>query len=80
MAEVENAVISAEDAFRLYDTYGFPVDLTRIMAEERGMGVDLAGYEKLMDQAKERSRAADKGAGNAVYDLPPEHPRRTRHA
>lgn len=64
--------ISAEDAFRLYDTYGFPIDLTRIMAEERGMRVDLEGYERLMEEAKERSRAADKGAGNPVYDLPPD--------
>jgi alanyl-tRNA synthetase len=70
-SKIENAVISAADAFKLYDTYGFPIDLTRIMAEERGMTVDLAGYEKLMEQAKELSRAADKSAGNPVYDLPP---------
>lgn len=62
----------ASAAFKLYDTYGFPIDLTRIMAEERGMTVDLAGYDTLMEEAKERSRAADKGAGNPVYDLPPD--------
>ena len=45
--------IPADDAFKLHDTYGFPIDLTRIMAEERGMTVDIAGYEKLMEQAKE---------------------------
>ncbi len=69
--EQKTPIIGAEPAFKLYDTYGFPIDLTRIMAEERGMTVDLAGYEKLMEEAKERSRAADKGAGNPVYDLPP---------
>jgi len=71
-AAADTRVIAAEAAFKLYDTYGFPIDLTRIMAEERGMSVDLAGYEKLMEEAKERSRAADKGAGNPVYDLPPD--------
>jgi alanyl-tRNA synthetase len=64
-------VFPAEAAFRLYDTYGFPIDLTRIMAEERGMTVDLAGYERLMEEAREKARAAQKGAGDAVYDLPP---------
>ncbi|MCL2647027.1 MAG: alanine--tRNA ligase [Phycisphaerales bacterium] len=71
VARSQKGEISAEDAFKLYDTYGFPIDLTRIMAEERGMGVDLAGYDKLMEEAKDRSRAADKGVGNPVYDLPP---------
>src|SRR5262249_46410907 len=47
--------ISAEDAFKLHDTYGFPIDLTRIMAEERGMSVDVPGYDKLMDEAKDRA-------------------------
>jgi alanyl-tRNA synthetase len=65
-------VISGEDAFRLYDTFGFPIDLTRIMAEERGMKVDLEGYEQAMKEAQERARLGGKGAaGGAVYDLPP---------
>jgi alanyl-tRNA synthetase len=63
--------ISAQDAFRLHDTYGFPIDLTRIMAEERGMSVDMAGYEQLMEEAKELARAGGKGKASAVYDLPP---------
>jgi alanyl-tRNA synthetase len=50
--------ISAADAFRLHDTCGLPIDLTRVMAEERGMTVDLDGYEKLMEQARARSRRA----------------------
>ncbi|MBL9032731.1 MAG: alanine--tRNA ligase [Phycisphaerae bacterium] len=54
------AVVSADDAFKLYDTFGFPIDLTQQMAEERGLRVDLAGYERLMEEAKQRSRAAGK--------------------
>jgi alanyl-tRNA synthetase len=67
----QQLVISAEDAFKLYDTYGFPIDLTRIMAEERGMKVDLEGYEARMEEAKKISQGVDKTAGNSVYDLPP---------
>ena len=52
----ESKSISGDDAFKLYDTYGFPVDLTQIMAEERGLKVDLDGFEKAMEEAKERSR------------------------
>ncbi|MDY7108142.1 MAG: alanine--tRNA ligase [Planctomycetota bacterium] len=48
--------LSAQTAFMLHDTYGFPIDLTRVMAEERGMTVDEAGYEKLMEKAREISR------------------------
>ncbi len=54
---IENKLmLSGDDAFKLYDTYGFPVDLTRIMAEERGLTVDLLGFERAMEEAKERSR------------------------
>ncbi len=57
----ESKTIRAEDAFQLYDTYGFPLDLTQVMAEERGMTVDVAGFEKLMEEARERSRAGGGG-------------------
>src|SRR5262249_18393299 len=50
---------------------GFPIDLTRIMAEERGMTVDIDGYEKLMEEARERARAAGKGGDSTVAELPP---------
>ncbi|MCH8342627.1 MAG: alanine--tRNA ligase [Planctomycetes bacterium] len=50
--------IAADDAFQLHDTFGFPIDLTRVMAQERGMTVDEAGFEKLMDEARERARGA----------------------
>ncbi len=53
--------ISGEDAFQLYDTYGFPLDLTRLMAEERNLKVDTAQFDKLMEQQRERARAARKG-------------------
>ena len=53
-------MISGEDVFKLYDTYGFPVDLTEQMALERGLGIDQAGYEKAMEEQKERARAGGK--------------------
>lgn len=53
-------VVPGEDAFKLYDTFGFPVDLTRVMALELGMSVDETGFEKLMDEQKARAREASK--------------------
>jgi alanyl-tRNA synthetase len=61
--------IAADDAFQLYDTYGFPIDLTQQMAEERGLKVDLAGFERLMEEARERSRAGGKEAGERELAL-----------
>ncbi len=52
--------ISGELAFRLYDEQGFPLDLTELMARERGLTVDTAGFEKLMDEQRARARAAQK--------------------
>ena len=52
--------ISGDDAFQLYDTFGFPLDLTQLMAVERGLGVDTAGFDKLMAQQRQRARAAQK--------------------
>src|SRR5690242_11777722 len=53
-------IIPGVDAFRLYDTYGFPVDLTADIARERGMEVDMAGFEQAMNEQRERARAAGK--------------------
>jgi alanyl-tRNA synthetase len=50
-------VIAGEDAFKLYDTFGFPIDLTELIARERGYVVDSAGFEQALEQQRERSRA-----------------------
>jgi len=57
-------VISGPDAFMLYDTYGFPLDLTEDMAEENGFTVDKDGFATMMTQQRQRARSAQKG-GNA---------------
>ena len=51
-------LISGKDAFKLYDTFGFPVDLTREIAEEKGLGIDDKEFTQLMDEQKTRARAA----------------------
>jgi len=50
--------VSGDEAFKLYDTYGFPIDLTQIVAAERGMTVDVPGFEKLLEGQRARSRRA----------------------
>jgi len=52
--------ISGEDAFKLHDTYGFPIDLTKLMAHERNVEVDEEGFNKHMQEQKERARSAGK--------------------
>jgi alanyl-tRNA synthetase len=58
-------VIPGEEAFKLFDTFGFPIDLTELIAAEHGVTVDLAGFETAMKEQQNRSRAAGKGALNA---------------
>ncbi len=62
-------VIAADDAFQLHDTYGFPISLTQLMAEERGMTVDVAGFERLMEEARQKSRAGGGAGGDAKQSL-----------
>jgi len=53
-------LLDGETVFRLYDTFGFPVDLTADIARERGVRIDMAGFEAAMDQQRERARAASR--------------------
>lgn len=55
---IRNENISGEHAFRLYDTFGFPIDLTGLIAKERGLTVDVEGYKVFLQQQKDRSRKA----------------------
>ena len=63
----EDKTLDGDTVFRLYDTYGFPLDLTADIARERNITVDLAGFESAMEQQRERARAASKfGTQSAV--------------
>ena len=53
-------VLSGEDAFKLYDTYGFPVDLTEEILEEKGFSVDEDGFKKAMEDQRDKARKARK--------------------
>lgn len=59
-------IVCGEDAFSLYDTYGFPLDLTELMARERGLKVDVETFDKLMGEQRARARAAQKGVSMAA--------------
>jgi alanyl-tRNA synthetase len=54
----DQQVIDGEFAFELYDTFGFPIDLTELMAREKGLSVDMEGFQKALEVQKNRSRAA----------------------
>ena len=65
--KVSGKTVSGKDAFELYDTYGFPVDLTRLMASERGWNIDEKGFETALSEQKQRSRSdAAKTSGDWV--------------
>lgn len=64
VAAASNGTIPGIEIFRLYDTYGFPVDLTADIARERGLSVDMDGFEKAMEQQRETARAAGKFASS----------------
>ncbi len=60
IAKKGNKQISGEDVFKLYDTFGFPVDLTNVMAEEKGLTIDETRFNELMNEQKERARNSTK--------------------
>ncbi|MEJ2050215.1 MAG: alanine--tRNA ligase, partial [Calditrichota bacterium] len=62
LKQKDEKLIPGKDAFRLYDTYGFPLDLTRIMAEELNMAVDEEGFDREMEKQRERARQSGKFA------------------
>ncbi|MEY2841368.1 MAG: hypothetical protein RLY74_509 [Actinomycetota bacterium] len=62
-------IFSGEDAFKLHDTYGFPIDLTLEMAAEKGLDIDRAGFEKLMKEQKERAKNDAKAKKTGHADL-----------
>jgi alanyl-tRNA synthetase len=74
MAVLESALASGdklldgETVFRLYDTFGFPVDLTADICRERGVMIDMAGFEAAMEQQRERARSRSKFAAEAALE------------
>ena len=73
MKEASVKTLSGDNAFKLYDTYGFPLDLTKEILEEKGYGIDEEGFKKAMDEQREKARIARgvtnyMGADATVYD------------
>ena len=66
--------ISGEFAFKLFDTYGFPLDLTELMARERGLTVDTEGFQKLMEEQRNRARKAQKKSVIEIADTAEQPP------
>ena len=60
--------LSGETAFKLYDTFGFPLDLTQLIADEQGLSVDVSGFESQVEKAKSVSRASWKGRALSIDD------------
>ncbi len=78
-ASSKAGAVAGEIAFLLHDTYGFPVDLTRLMAREKGLDVEMARFDELMDEQRERARAASQfkdiqvasGSLHDIINVPP---------
>ena len=60
VVDMSGKTIPGPEAFKLYDTFGFPLDLTQLMAREKGLSVDLKGFEKEMNQQRKRAKSAEK--------------------
>ena len=69
IAGLSDARIPGETVFKLYDTYGFPTDLTADIARERGLTLDMDGFEQAMAQQRERARAASQFGGAAALEI-----------
>jgi alanyl-tRNA synthetase len=69
IAALKGKVIPGDVVFKLYDTYGFPVDLTADIARERGLTVDTAGFEKAMEVQKQQARAASRFEADAALAI-----------
>ncbi len=69
IAQLNGKVISGSTAFKLYDTYGFPLDLTADVARERGLSVDEAGFEKEMEAQRARARSASNFASQGQHKV-----------
>ncbi len=67
-AKTKDSVLSGEDAFKLYDTYGFPIDLTEEITNEAGITIDIDGFTALMQEQKERARSARAQTDYMGYD------------
>lgn len=67
-ARLEGGVISGADAFLLYDTYGFPLDLTMLLAEEKGLSIDQTGFNQEMEAQRQRARNASKFGRQSALD------------
>jgi alanyl-tRNA synthetase len=69
LKKTKTSTLSGEEAFMLYDTYGFPLEITKEILKEQGLGVDEKGFGSAMEGQKEKARSAWKGSGDTV--LPP---------
>lgn len=67
IAQSDSKVLGGADAFKLQDTFGFPIDLTKELLEERGMSVDIDEYDRLYAQSRAAARAARKDAGAQAW-------------
>ena len=70
IASLSGTQIAGEVAFKLYDTYGFPIDLTADVARERGLSVDMDGFERAMQQQREQARGASRFHAQDTEKLP----------